>query len=128
MTKEKTEKIIYTNKKGEVKEYSYTYEYNSPILSPEEGIEHYSALYPGERILFNEEDKVFVSTTIISSVDYVKSQNIIEFIDHHPDSGDIKYCENAVLRLYEVGAVCTIIAEMFKERANELGSMNFNVK
>lgn len=31
------------------------------------------------------------------------------------NSGDIKYCKNAVLRLYEVGAVCTIIAETFKE-------------
>lgn len=62
-----------------------------------------------------DEDIIVVDTNTLSSVDYVKPQNIIEFIDHHPDSGDIKYCENAVLRLYEVGAVCTIIAEMFKE-------------
>ena len=62
-----------------------------------------------------DEDIIVVDTNTLSSVDYVKPQNIIEFIDHHPDSGDIKYCENAVLRLDEVGAVCTIIAEMFKE-------------
>lgn len=62
-----------------------------------------------------DEDIIVVDTNTLSSVDYVKPQNIVEFIDHHPDSGDIKFCENAVLRLYEVGAICTIIAEMFKE-------------
>lgn len=61
------------------------------------------------------EDIIVVDTNTLSSIDYVKPQNIVEFIDHHPNSGDIQFCENAVLRLYEVGAVCTIIAEMFKE-------------
>lgn len=60
------------------------------------------------------EEIIVVDTNTLSSIDYVKPQNIVEFIDHHPDSGDIKFCENAILRLYEVGAVCTIIAEMFK--------------
>lgn len=62
-----------------------------------------------------DEDIIVVDTNTLSSVDYVKPQNIVEILDHHPNSGDIKYCENAVLRLYEVGAVCTIIAEMFKD-------------
>ncbi len=62
-----------------------------------------------------DEDIIVVDTNTLSSVDYVKPENIVEFIDHHPNSGDIKYCENATLRLYDVGAVCTIIAEMFKE-------------
>ncbi len=62
-----------------------------------------------------DEDIIVVDTNTLSSVDYVKPKNIVEFIDHHPNSGDIKYCENATLRLYDVGAVCTIIAEMFKE-------------
>lgn len=62
-----------------------------------------------------EEKIIVVDTNTLSSIDCVKPQNIIEFIDHHPDSGDIKFCENAILKLYEVGAVCTIIAEMFKE-------------
>lgn len=62
-----------------------------------------------------DEDIIVVDTNTLSSIDYVKPQNIIEFIDHHPNSGDIKYCENATLKLYDVGAVCTIIAEMFKE-------------
>lgn len=62
-----------------------------------------------------DEDIIVVDTNTLSSIDYVKPQNIVEFIDHHPNSGDIKYCENATLRLYDVGAVCTIIAEMFKE-------------
>lgn len=63
----------------------------------------------------DNEDIIVVDTNTLSSVDYVKPQNIIEIIDHHPDSGDIKYCERAVLKLHEVGAVCTIIAEKFKE-------------
>ncbi len=61
------------------------------------------------------EEIIVVDTNTLSSIDYVKPQNIVEFIDHHPDSGDIKFCENAILSLYEVGAVCTIIAEMYKE-------------
>lgn len=61
-----------------------------------------------------DEEIIVVDTNTLSSVDYVKPQNIVEFIDHHPDSGDIKLCENAVLKLYEIGAICTIIAEMFK--------------
>lgn len=61
------------------------------------------------------EEIIVVDTNTLSSVDYVKPKNIVEIIDHHPDSKDIRFCENAVLKLYEVGAVCTIIAEMFKE-------------
>lgn len=61
-----------------------------------------------------DEEIIVVDTNTLSSIDYVKPQNIVEFIDHHPDSGDIKLCENAVLKLYEIGAICTIIAEMFK--------------
>lgn len=62
-----------------------------------------------------DEEIIVVDTNTLSSIDYVNPKKIVEFIDHHPDSGDIKYCKNAVLRLYEVGAVCTIIAEMFKD-------------
>ena len=61
------------------------------------------------------EEIIVVDTNTLSSIDYVKPQNIVEFIDHHPDSGDIKFCENAILRLYEVGAICTIIADLKKK-------------
>jgi len=64
----------------------------------------------------NNEDIIVVDTNTLTSIDYVKPENIVEIIDHHPNSGDIKYCKRAVLKLYEVGAVCTIIAEMFKEK------------
>lgn len=63
----------------------------------------------------DNEDIIVVDTNTLSSIDYVNPQNIIEFIDHHPDSGDIKFCENATLKLYDIGAVCTIIAEMFRD-------------
>ncbi len=62
-----------------------------------------------------DEKIIVVDTNTLSSIDFVNPKNIVEFLDHHPDSGDIKYCENANLRLYEVGAICTIIAEMFKK-------------
>ena len=75
----------------------------------------FNILLSNKILEIGDEDIIVVDTNTLSSVDYVKPQNIVEIIDHHPDSGDIKYCENAVLRLYEVGAVCTIIAEMYKE-------------
>ena len=59
---------------------------------------------------------IFISCPpIVEKIFDVKPENIVEIIDHHPNSGDIKFCENAILKLYEVGAVCTIIAEMFKD-------------
>lgn len=67
-----------------------------------------------------DEKIIVVDTNTLSSIDYVKPENIIEIIDHHPNSGDIKYCPNASLKLYEIGAVCTIIAEMFKYNNIEL--------
>lgn len=53
-------KVRYKLKNGEIREYEYNY-YQSKKLSPEEGIEYYSNLYPGEEIRYNEEYDVFVS-------------------------------------------------------------------
>ena len=67
-----------------------------------------------------DEKIIVVDTNTLSSISCVKPENIIEIIDHHPNSGDIKYCPNASLKLYEIGAVCTIIAEMFKDNNIEI--------
>ena len=48
----------------------------------------------------------------MSSIDFVDSKNIIEIIDHHPRSNDI--FENAIIEIEQIGAVCTIITEKFK--------------
>ena len=46
-----------SKKRGEINQPSVI----SRLLSPEEGIEYYSSLYPGEEIRYNEEYDVFVS-------------------------------------------------------------------
>ena len=66
-----------------------------------------------------DKEVIVVDTNTLSSVDYVNPKQIIEIIDHHPNSGDIKYCPNATLKLYDIGAVCTVIADMFKN--NNIG-------
>lgn len=57
---------------------------------------------------------IVVDTNTLSAVDFVSSKQIIEVIDHHPLSGDI--FENAVVDIQQIGAVCTIIAEKYKEK------------
>ena len=59
------------------------------------------------------DDIVVVDTNTYSSIDYVDKAQIVEVIDHHPLSEDVY--ENAVMDVQQIGAVCTIIAERFKE-------------
>lgn len=102
----------YLSKKGFTASY-----YISGVVQDEVNIvcDIFNILLSNKVKEIGNEEIIVVDTNTLSSIDYVKPQNIVEFIDHHPDSGDIKFCENAILRLYEVGAVCTIIAEMYKE-------------
>ena len=67
-----------------------------------------------------DEDLIMVDTNSFSSVDYINPLNVIEIIDHHPNTGDIKYFKNAELKLYDIGAICTVIAEKFKEDKIEI--------
>lgn len=57
---------------------------------------------------------IVVDTNTLSAVDFISPEQIIEVIDHHPLSGD--HFENAVVEIQQIGAVCTIIAEKFKEK------------
>ena len=56
-------KVTHTIKDGKtvIYEYSNSKYYQSVKMSPEEGVEYYSSLYPGEEIRYNEEYEVFVS-------------------------------------------------------------------
>ena len=67
-----------------------------------------------------DEDLIMVDTNSFSSVDYINPLNVIEIIDHHPNTDDIKYFKNAELKLYDIGAICTVIAEKFKEDKIEI--------
>ena len=60
------------------------------------------------------QDIVVVDTNTYSSIDFVDKSQIVEVIDHHPLSEDVY--ENATMDIQQIGAVCTIIAEKFKER------------
>ena len=57
---------------------------------------------------------IVVDTNTLSAVDFISPEQIIEVIDHHPLSGD--HFGNAVVDIQQIGAVCTIIAEKFKEK------------
>lgn len=56
---------------------------------------------------------VIVDTNKYDSVSYVPQDQIVEVIDHHPESGDTY--KNAKVDMQRIGAVCTMIAERFKE-------------
>lgn len=74
--------------------------------------------------LYNESEEIsdkqviVVDTNTLSAVNFVSPKQIIEVIDHHPESGD-KF-ENAVVDIQQIGAVCTMIAERFKENNIEI--------
>lgn len=61
---------------------------------------------------------VMVDTNTLSSVSFVNPKQIVEVIDHHPESGDI--FENATIDIQQIGAVCTMIAEKYKEKETEI--------
>lgn len=61
---------------------------------------------------------VVVDTNTLSSVSFVNPKQIVEVIDHHPESGD-KF-ENATIDIQQIGAVCTMIAEKYKEKEIEI--------
>lgn len=107
----------YLNKKGEKSSY-----FISGIIQKEVDIvaREFNIDFSNSAKEIKDEDIIVVDTNTLSSINYVNPNNIIEFIDHHPNSGDIKYCKKAKLNLYEVGAVCTIIAEMFKNNNIEM--------
>lgn len=66
----------------------------------------------------SDKQVIVVDTNTLSAVDCISPKQIIEVIDHHPESGD-KF-ENAVVDIQQIGAVCTMIAERFKENGVEV--------
>lgn len=83
---------------------------------------------------------VVVDTNIIDEADSVLPEQVVEVIDHHPKSGDV--FENAIVDIQPIGAVCTMIAERYKDNNIEisresaillyygiiLNTVNFNAK
>lgn len=68
-------------------------------------------LYGCDDVLIDS-DIIVVDTNSLSSVDFVLPEQIVEVIDHHPRTGD--RFVNADVIIEQIGAVCTIIAEYFK--------------
>lgn len=64
------------------------------------------------------EQVVVVDTNKISAVSFVNPDQVVEVIDHHPESGD--EFKNASMDIQKIGAVCTMIAEKFEKEKIEL--------
>lgn len=99
----------FLNKKGEDSNY-----YISGIVQREVNIvcDLFRIKLYGCKDCLIDSDIIVVDTNSLSSVDFVLPEQIIEVIDHHPRTGD-KFV-NADVRIEQIGAVCTIIAEFFK--------------
>ena len=69
----------------------------------------------GEEKLEQNERITIVDTNNLTYVPFIKPDNIIEIIDHHPKSEDIKKLTNTKIQIEMLGAVATLIAEKFKE-------------
>lgn len=48
-------------------------------------------------------------------VPFIKMENIIEVIDHHPESEDLQKLKNARIQIEIIGGAATLIAEKFKQ-------------
>ena len=55
---------------------------------------------------------IVVDTSTYSSIDFINPDQVVEILDHHPRSND-EY-KNAKITIEQIGAVCTMIAEKFK--------------
>lgn len=60
-------------------------------------------------------DVIVVDTNKLSDVSYVRPEQIVEVIDHHPETND-EFPNATKVDVQEIGAVCTIIAEYFKDQ------------
>lgn len=99
----------YLNKKGEQTDY-----YISGIVQEEVSIvcSMFGIELKDSVKNLTGEDIIVVDTNTYSSIDFVKPEQIIEVIDHHPRSNDT--FENASIDIEQIGAVCTMIGEKFK--------------
>lgn len=99
----------FLNKKGDISNY-----YICGIVQREVNIvcDLFGIKLNGCKDVLLNNDIIVVDTNSLSSVDFVSPEQIIEVIDHHPRTGD-KFV-NADVKIEQIGAVCTIIAEYFK--------------
>lgn len=99
----------YLNKKGEQADY-----YISGIVQEEVSIvcSMFGIELKDSVKNLNGEDIIVVDTNTYSSIDFVKPEQVIEIIDHHPRSNDT--FENASIDIEQIGAVCTMIGEKYR--------------
>lgn len=64
----------------------------------------------------NEDDKIILvdTNTIMEVKENINIMNVIEIIDHHKLSEDVKRMLNAEVQIEEVGAAATLVAEKYK--------------
>lgn len=105
----------YLNKQGESANY-----YISGKVQKEVNVvcELFNIDLQNEIEEISDKQIIVVDTNTLSAVNFVSPKQIIEVIDHHPESGD-KF-ENAVMDIQQIGAVCTMIAERFKEKGMKI--------
>ena len=121
-------KTIITYKNGDLDGIASAYAYSEYLNKIGDKANYYICGYPPKEVeivcsLFdikienNSEDIqnnqiIIVDTNTGSAVDFVDPSHVIEIIDHHPRSSDL--FENARIDIQQIGAVCTIIAEKYK--------------
>ncbi|MBO5138614.1 MAG: DHH family phosphoesterase [Bacilli bacterium] len=107
----------YLNKIGENADY---YIKGNVKKDAEVVLEMFDIVLAGTNSIYDDDSIIVVDTNSLSDVSYVRPNNIVEIIDHHPDTGDRYLCKNAVSIIESVGAVATIIAEKFRDNNVEI--------
>lgn len=69
----------------------------------------------GLKEIYANQEAVVLDTNNLEEVPFLKSEQIIEIIDHHSRHKSSEQCKNAKIQIERLGAVATLIAEKFKD-------------
>lgn len=101
----------YLNKRNKKSNY---FIYGTPKKEVQIVTNMFNITLAGSNNIKTNQDIIILDTNNYNEFKYLRSENIIEIIDHHKRVATPEQFPNAKIRIEQVGAVATLIAEKFK--------------
>ena len=102
----------YLNKRGKKSNY---FIYGLPKKEVQIVTEMFNIELKGSQTIKTNQDIIIIDTNNYEEFKYIKRENIVEIIDHHKRVATQEMFPNAKIRVEQVGAVATLIAQKFKD-------------
>lgn len=101
----------YLNKRNRKSDY---FIYGTPKKEVQIVTEMFNITLSGSSNIKTNQDVIILDTNNYEEFKFINRENIIEIIDHHKKTATTEMFPNAKIRIEQVGAVATLIAEKFK--------------